>query len=93
MNKQRGILEIALLGSITREDFNPQSDIDVIADFDKAPEPFALFSIARPMGDLEDLTGRKVDIIERAAFKGSQSNRHRSKHIIDSAVTVHEQRP
>jgi predicted nucleotidyltransferase len=52
---------LALFGSVLRDDFTPDSDVDVLVDF--APEARAgLFEMARMEAELEELIGRKVDL-------------------------------
>ncbi len=56
------IRRLALFGSVLREDFHPESDIDVLVDFEPAHVP-GLFGIARMVRDLSRiLCGRKVDL-------------------------------
>lgn len=56
------ILRLALYGSVLREDFHPESDIDVLVDFDPEHIP-GLFGIARMERELSEVfEGRKVDL-------------------------------
>ena len=56
------ILRLALYGSVLREDFHPESDIDVLVDFDPEHIP-GLFGIARMERELSEVFGgRKVDL-------------------------------
>lgn len=55
------VRRLALFGSVLRDDFRPDSDVDVLVDF--APEARAgLFEMARMEAELEELIGRKVDL-------------------------------
>ena len=68
------IRRLALFGSVLREDFRPESDIDVLVEFEPAHVP-GLFGIARMERDLSAiLCGRKVDL--RTAEDLSRYFRH-----------------
>ena len=56
------IRRLALFGSVLREDFRPESDIDVLVEFEPAHVP-GLFDIARMERELSAIFGgRKVDL-------------------------------
>ena len=56
------IRRLALFGSVLREDFHLESDIDVLVDFEPAHVP-GLFGIARMERELSAIFGgRKVDL-------------------------------
>ena len=59
--RRNGVSRLSLFGSILRDDFRPDSDVDVLVEFlpDRTP---TLFSIARIEADLCDLIGRKIDL-------------------------------
>ncbi len=59
--EQNDIRRLSLFGSVLRDDFRPDSDVDVLVEF----EPGAvvgLFDIARMERELSHLLGRKVDL-------------------------------
>jgi len=59
--RQNRIKRLALFGSVLRDDFRPDSDVDVLVEF----EPDArvgLLGLARMEIELGDLLGRKVDL-------------------------------
>ncbi len=77
------ITEFALFGSILRDDFGPDSDIDVLVTF--APEAReTLFYHADMKCELETLFGREVDLINRQAVERSR-NYIRRRAILDTA--------
>ena len=81
------ITSFALLGSVLREDFRPDSDIDVLVTF--APESrLSLFGLARIAIELEDLFGREVDLVERGSVEQSY-NPIRRKEILSTAQEVY----
>jgi len=59
--RRHHIRRLAVFGSALREDFRPDSDIDIIVEF--APEHIpGLFGVARMERELSILLGRKVDL-------------------------------
>lgn len=60
--RQHHIRRLSLFGSVLRVDFGPESDIDVLVEFDPEHVP-GLFGIARMERELSKLFGgRKVDL-------------------------------
>src|SRR2546423_5392847 len=56
------ITEFALFGSVLRDDFRLDSDIDVLVRF--APDAnYSLLAFARTANELSDLLGRAVDLV------------------------------
>jgi hypothetical protein len=54
------IRRLALFGSVLREDFRPESDIDVLVDFEPGHVPgLAFFAMQR---ELSEILGHKVDL-------------------------------
>ena len=81
------ISEISLFGSVLRDDFRPDSDVDVLVTF--FPESrWSLFDLARMEDDLAVILGRKVDLVERKAVEQSE-NYIRRKHILTNLVPVY----
>ena len=81
------VTELALFGSVLRDDFGPDSDIDVLVSFDQAAR-HTLFDLARMEEELKTLFGREVDLAERAGIEMSR-NYIRRKAILQSAETVY----
>jgi uncharacterized protein len=62
------ITEFALFGSILREDFRPDSDIDVLVTF--APnDGWSLFDVMNLQRELEAIVHRTVDLVEKRDLK------------------------
>jgi len=59
--RRNQIRRLALFGSVLRGDFHPESDIDVLVEFEPAHVP-GLFGIARMERELSAIFGRKVDL-------------------------------
>ena len=55
------IRKFAFFGSILRDDFRPDSDVDILVDLDYSV-PIGLFQIARMERQLSEMIGRKVDL-------------------------------
>jgi len=66
--RRHHIREMTLFGSVLREDFRPDSDVDVLVEFE--PEAhYGLFALARMQSELEELLGREVHLVERGAIE------------------------
>ena len=84
------ITEFALFGSILRDDFRPDSDVDVLVTF--APDAtWGLFAVVQMQQELEAIVGRDVDFVERNAIERSH-NWLRRKEILGSAKTFYVKR-
>ncbi len=58
--KRHHIRKLALFGSALRDDFNPESDVDVLVEFEPGHMPgYAFFAIEE---ELSTIIGRKVDL-------------------------------
>lgn len=59
--RRRRIRKLSFFGSVLREDFGPQSDIDVLVEFE--PGTIAgYFELAEMESELSELLGRKADL-------------------------------
>lgn len=58
------IREVSLFGSVTRDDFGPESDVDVLIEF--VPEAqIGLFDFIQIKAELSDSIGREVDLVTK----------------------------
>lgn len=80
------IQELALFGSVLREDFAASSDVDFLVTFGNDSH-WGLLEHIRIEKELEQLLGRKVDLISKRAVEQS-SNWLRRKAILDSARVI-----
>jgi len=81
------IIEFALFGSVLRNDFRDDSDIDVLVTF--APESKrGLTETIQMRDELQIIFNRKVDLIVKAAIDRSR-NWLRRKNILESAQTIY----
>jgi predicted nucleotidyltransferase len=81
------VVELALFGSVLRDDFGPDSDVDVLVRFESEQTP-GLFGIVRMEQELSELLGRQVDVVTRGAVENSR-NYIRRKAILNSAQVVY----
>ena len=81
------VSEFALFGSVLRDDFRPDSDVDVLVSW--APESrISLFDYPEMKEELEAIFGRKVDLVSKRGVEQS-SNWIRRKSILESARVVY----
>ncbi len=59
--RRQGIRRLAVFGSVLRDDFRPDSDIDVLVEFE-AGRRYTYFTLAQIEEDLSTLLGRRVDL-------------------------------
>jgi predicted nucleotidyltransferase len=77
------IRELALFGSALRDDFSPDSDVDILVTF--APEAeWGLFEHIKMQQELQTLLQRSVDLISKRALERSR-NWLRRQEILDTA--------
>ncbi|MFQ5808376.1 MAG: nucleotidyltransferase family protein [Armatimonadota bacterium] len=59
--RRNSIVRLWLFGSVLREDFGPESDVDILVEFE--PEAvITLLDMARIEDELAHIVGRKVDL-------------------------------
>jgi uncharacterized protein len=62
------IAEFSLFGSVLREDFKPESDVDVLVSFE--PDiPWSLFDWLDMIDELKEIFGRDVDMVEKSGLR------------------------
>ncbi len=82
------ISRLAIFGPALREDFGPDSDIDILVSF----EPTArhdLFDLYDMKTGLEEIFGRKVNLVSQRGVERSR-NHLRRKIILESAESIYE---
>ena len=81
------VIEFALFGSVLRDDFRPDSDIDVMVQF--APEARPTFSTLDLMeAELKAIFHREVDLVTRQGIETSR-NYLRRREILSSAQVIY----
>ena len=81
------IKELALFGSALRDDFRPDSDVDVLVQFD-AEARHTLFDMVFMQEELQRIFGRKVDLVSRRGIETSR-NYIRRRAILESAEVIY----
>ncbi|MBI1367675.1 MAG: DNA polymerase subunit beta [Planctomycetes bacterium] len=62
------VRELSLFGSVLRDDFKPESDVDVLVVFE--PEaPWSLWDWPDMMDELQAMFGHPVDLVEKAGLR------------------------
>jgi uncharacterized protein len=81
------IVEFSLFGSVLRDDFRPDSDVDVLVSF-ASDAQWSLFDHVAMEDELSAMIGRKADFVSRRAIERSE-NWIRRKAILGSAEAVY----
>jgi len=81
------IVEFSLFGSILREDFRPDSDVDVLVAF-ASDSRWGFDDLMEMEAELSQLFGRRVDLVERKAVERSR-NYIRRNHILAGAEPIY----
>lgn len=81
------IEELSAFGSVVREDFGPESDIDLLVSFDPNAH-WTLFDMVRMQDELKALLGREVDLVSRRGVEASR-NPIRRDAILSSAEVIY----
>ena len=85
--RANGIRRLDVFGSALRADFGPESDIDLLVEFEPDQTP-GFFGFARIEQEFADLFGRKVDLVSRIGIERSR-NYIRRAEILGSAETIY----
>jgi predicted nucleotidyltransferase len=81
------VSEFALFGSVLRDDFRPDSDVDVLVTW--APESrISLFDYPEMKEELETIFGRSVDLVSKEGIQQSR-NWIRKKEILGTARVIY----
>ena len=82
------ITELAVFGSVLREDFRTNSDVDVLVTFAKDAH-WTLFDLVTMQDELEAILGREVDLMTRKGVEQSH-NPIRREAILRSARPIYQ---
>jgi hypothetical protein len=78
------VVEFSLFGSVLRDDFRPDSDVDVLVTF--APEArVSLLDLVEMQDELKTIFKRDVDLVEKDALE----NPFRKREILGTAQVVY----
>ena len=73
------IKEFAIFGSTLRNDFRPESDVDVLVTFQEEA-PWGLFEFVEMIEELREIFGRDVDLVEKEALRNPFRRREILSH-------------
>ena len=84
--RRHHIRKLALFGSVLRDDFGPDSDVDVLVEFEPGHTPG--FDFIEIQDELSTLFGRPVDLV---TFQSVEQSRNciRRRHILSSQQTIY----
>ena len=78
------VRELSVFGSVLRDDFGPDSDVDFLASFE--PDvPWDLWDLVTMRDELSVLTGREVDLVTRESLR----NPYRRQEILSTREVIH----
>lgn len=78
------VTELSLFGSVLRDDFRPDSDVDVLVSF-SSDAPWHLMHLVQMREELEQIFGRDVDLAEKSALR----NPFRKREILNTSQTLY----
>ncbi|MCA9996235.1 MAG: nucleotidyltransferase family protein [Anaerolineales bacterium] len=84
-----GVIELSLFGSVLRDDFRPDSDVDVLVTFSPKTR-WTLFDHVDMQDELKTIFQREVDLVTRHGIERSQ-NEIRRQDILESAEVIYVQ--
>jgi predicted nucleotidyltransferase len=85
--RRNHIQSLSFFGSVLRDDFRPDSDVDVLVEFEPGQEPRLMEIVAMEL-ELSGILGHKVDLVERQSVEESE-NYIRRRHILQSLETIY----
>lgn len=85
--QQWKVKEMSFFGSVLREDFRPDSDVDVMVSFEENA-PWGLLELAHMKRELKALLGREVDLLTKKSIEQSH-NWIRQQEILGTAQVVY----
>lgn len=81
------IQELSFFGSVLREDFRPDSDIDILVSFE-ADSAWGLLELVRMRRQLKELLGREIDLLTKKSIEQSH-NWIRRQEILGTAQVIY----
>jgi len=85
--RKNHIRSLAFFGSVLRDDFRLDSDVDILVEFEQGHEPDLMEMVALE-NELSEILGRKADMVERKAVEKSE-NYIRRRHVLQSTEAVY----
>ncbi len=82
--RRHHIRQLSLFGSVLRDDFTDESDVDVLVEFEAGHVP-GFFRFSNISSELSDLLGRKVDLLT-----GAELGSRLSMKVMSSRLLVYD---
>ena len=79
------IKKLALLGSVLREEFSPESDVDILVTFEPDAD-WDLFDWTDMIEELKEIFGYSVDLVEKDCLR----NPFRRQSILTAMEIIYE---
>jgi predicted nucleotidyltransferase len=80
-----GVRRLAVSGSVTRSDFGPDRDVDLLVEFDDVDKPGYTDRFMRFAEDAETILGRPVDLLTTHSLR----NPYLRRRVESEAVEIH----
>jgi len=77
------VRELSLFGSALREDFGPDSDVDVLVEFEPSAQ-VGFLTLSKMRRELSALLGRRVDLVPKRGLKEKIR-----RGVLDSARVIY----
>jgi predicted nucleotidyltransferase len=77
------VRELSLFGSALREDFGPDSDVDLLVEFEPSAQ-VGFLTLSKMQRELSALTGRRVDLVPKHGLKEKIR-----RAVLDSAEVIY----
>lgn len=78
------VRRMALFGSVLRSDFTPESDVDILIEFEAGQTP-GFFRLAQMQDELSAMLGRSVDLLTPGFLHASIRER-----VMQQARVIHD---
>jgi predicted nucleotidyltransferase len=78
------VRKLSLFGSVLRDDFRPDSDVDVLVEFEAGKTP-GFIRLAHMEDELSRLLGRRADLLTPGSISP-----HFRQRVLDEAVSLHD---
>ena len=82
--RRHPIRRLSLFGSVLRDDFGPDSDVDVLVEFE-SDATVGYFELVAMQFELSDLVGQRVDLLTPAAL-----SRYFRREVLNSSKLIYE---
>lgn len=82
--RRHQIIRLAVFGSVLRDDFRPESDVDVLVEF-LSEANFDLYDFVILRDELKTIFGREVDLVEKEALR----NPFRRRAILENLEVLY----